>query len=168
MDGRLFGLDLQLIFDAMVMFIFIMLLYIILSKLFFKPVRAFLEKRQAFIDNTLAEAKDDEQKVSELKAVYEEKQKAVRKEAEGLMSESRRQSVREQEARIEAARKEARKIMEKARIETEAQRQQYASQVLTESAQIAALLAGQYVNVSKADEAAAYVKKVYSEMDGDS
>lgn len=73
MDDRLFGLDAQLLFDALVMFIFIMLLYVILSKLFFKPVRAFLEKRQEGIDKAHEEALENQKKAEELKAVYEEK-----------------------------------------------------------------------------------------------
>ena len=46
MEDRLFGLDVQLLFDAFVLFVVIMIMYAIMSRLFFKPVRAFLEQRQ--------------------------------------------------------------------------------------------------------------------------
>ena len=45
MEDRLFGLDVQLLFDAFVLFVVIMIMYAIMSRLFFKPVRAFLEQR---------------------------------------------------------------------------------------------------------------------------
>ena len=46
MEDRLFGLDVQLLFDAFVLFVVIMIMYAIMSRLFFKPVRAFLEQRK--------------------------------------------------------------------------------------------------------------------------
>ena len=51
---RLFGLDVQLLFDMIIMFVFLMLLFVILTKLFFKPVRAFMEKRAQQIEGDKA------------------------------------------------------------------------------------------------------------------
>ena len=41
MEDRLFGLDVQLLFDAFVLFVVIMIMYAIMSRLFFKPVRPY-------------------------------------------------------------------------------------------------------------------------------
>ena len=47
---RLFGLDVQLLFDMIIMFVFLMLLFVILTKFPFKPVGAFVEKRAQQIE----------------------------------------------------------------------------------------------------------------------
>lgn len=167
MDGRLFGLDAQLIFDAIIMFLFIMALYAILSKLFFKPVRAFLEKRQESIDNAYAGAKDDHERVLELKAVYEEKLKNVNKEAENLMSISRRKALKQQEEIIENAREQARVRLAAARQEVIREKAQAADEVKRQSAELAALMAARFVTVQKPEDASAYVEEIYREMDGD-
>ena len=52
MEDRLFGLDVQLLFDAFVLFVVIMIMYAIMSRLFFKPVRAFLEQRKQAVQQT--------------------------------------------------------------------------------------------------------------------
>ena len=117
MDGRLFGLDAQLLFDAITMFIYIMVLFVILSRLFFKPVRQFMEKRQEGIDQNKTEADEYMNRAEKLKAEYEEKLKQVHKEAESLMSASRRQAHRRQEDVIEAAKEKASAIMTQAQQE---------------------------------------------------
>ena len=88
MDDRLFGLDMQLLFDVCVVFVFIMLLYIIMSRLFFKPVRAFLEQRKAAIEADREAAKTDDEAAGRLRAEYEALLKEANKEAESLVSAS--------------------------------------------------------------------------------
>ncbi|MBS5520989.1 MAG: F0F1 ATP synthase subunit B [Clostridiales bacterium] len=167
MDGRLFGLDVQLVFDAIVMFVFIMLLYLIMSKLFFKPVRAFMEKRQEGIDDAYAGAKDDHDRALELKAVYEEKLKNVNKEAENLMSISRRMALRQQEEILDNARAQAREIMTAARQKVTLEKARTTDEVKRQSAALAVLMASEFVTVSRPENANAYVEEIYREMDGD-
>ena len=61
MEDRLFGLDVQLLFDAFVLFVVIMIMYAIMSRLFFKPVRAFLEQRK----QAVAADRDEAQQLQE-------------------------------------------------------------------------------------------------------
>ena len=167
MDGRLFGLDIQLVFDALVMFVFIMLVYVLLTKLFFKPVRAFLEKRQEGIDETYAEAEDDRMRAKELRTVYEEKLKKVNKEAENLMSISRKEALKQQETMIDDARERAREIIAAAHREVVLEKEEAVGEVWRQSAQIAALLAAEFVGESCAEDAATYVEDIYKKVDGD-
>ena len=167
MDGRLFGLDAQLIFDALVMFIFIMLLYVILSNLFFKPVRAFLEKRQEGIDKAHEEALENRKKAEDLKAVYEEKLKEVNKEAENLMSVSRRQALKQQEEIVAGAKQRAAAILSQAQEEALAEKQASWDDVKHQMAEIAGLLASEFVSADDKFRQAMLVEEALKEMGGD-
>lgn len=167
MDGRLFGLDMQLLFDICVIMVFIFLLYIILSKLFFNPVRAFLEKRQEGIDKDLEEAKVADEKVAELKAVYEEKLKVVNKEAESLMSVSRRQALKSQETIVAEAKEKAAAVLLDAQREVLEEKQQVKTQVKQEIAEIAGLLASDFVDVDDPFKQAVVVEEAIKEKGGD-
>lgn len=167
MDGRLFGLDSQLLFDALVMFVYIMLLYIIMSKLFFKPVRAFLEKRQAGIDEAQADAAANQQKAQELKGIYEEKLKEVNKEAENLMSVSRRQALKRQEDIIADAKAKAMAVLSRAGEEALEEKKRVKDDVKHEMAEIAGLMASEFVTSNDPFRQAMLVEESLKEMGGD-
>ena len=79
MEDRLFGLDVQLLFDAFVLFVVIMIMYAIMSRLFFKPVRAFLEQRKQAVTADRDEAQQLQEAAEVSKAAYEEKLKLYTK-----------------------------------------------------------------------------------------
>ena len=114
MEDRLFGLDVQLLFDAFVLFVVIMIMYAIMSRLFFKPVRAFLEQRKQAVAADRDEAQQLQEAAEVSKAAYEEKLKAVHKEAEEILSASRKAAMKQQDAIIDQAKSEASAIMEQA------------------------------------------------------
>ena len=101
MEDRLFGLDVQLLFDAFVLFVVIMIMYAIMSRLFFKPVRAFLEQRKQAVAADRDEAQQLQEAAEVSKAAYEEKLKAVHKEAEEILSASRKAAMKQQDVRKE-------------------------------------------------------------------
>ena len=167
MDGRLFGLDAQLLFDIIVMMVFIFLLYLILSKLFFNPVRTFLEKRQEGIDKDVEDAKAADAKVAELKAIYEEKLKVVNKEAESLMSVSRRQALKSQETIVAEAKEKAAARLLDAQREVLEEKQQVKTQMKQETAEIAGLLASGFVTCDDPFKQAVLVEEAIKEKGGD-
>ena len=81
-DGRLFGLDYQLLLDAAITAVNVFILFVLLSYILFKPVRSMLKKRQDKITNDRETAKADRESALALKQEYEEKLKAIDKEAE--------------------------------------------------------------------------------------
>ena len=103
MEDRVFGLDVQLLFDAFVLFVVIMIMYAIMSRLFFKPVRAFLEQRKQAVAADRDEAQQLQEAAEVSKAAYEEKLKAVHKEAEEILSASRKAAMKQQDAIIDQA-----------------------------------------------------------------
>lgn len=148
MDDRLFGLDVQLLFDAAVNVTFILILFFIMSRLFFKPVREFIEKRNAAIDADIKKASAENSQSEQLKAEYEMMLKEVHQEAESLMSSSRKEALKRQEEIIARAKREADAIMEQANREARLEKSRVRDEVKQEMASVASMLANQFV-VSK-------------------
>ena len=98
-DGRLFGLDYQLLLDAAITAFNVFILFVLLSYILFNPVRNMLKKRQDKITSDRESAKADKQQAQTLKAEYEEKLKQADKEAEAILSEARK--VANTEAELE-------------------------------------------------------------------
>ena len=80
-EGRLFGLDYQLLFDAAITAFNVFLLFILLSYILFNPVKSMLKKRQDKITSDRETAENNRREAIALKEEYEEKLKAADKEA---------------------------------------------------------------------------------------
>ncbi|MBP3338626.1 MAG: F0F1 ATP synthase subunit B [Lachnospiraceae bacterium] len=145
MDGRIFGLDAQLIFDACVLAINIFLLFILLSYLLFNPVRAVLKKRQDRITETREQANKDKADANALKEEYTKKLANVEKEAESILSEARKKGLSNQERIINEAKAEAAKIVEFAKQEAELEKKKVADEVKQEIIKVATIMANKVV-----------------------
>ena len=134
---RIIGFDFQLIHDAVLTGINVLILFFALSYLLFNPARAFLEKRRQKIAGELAEAAEDKKTAEELKAEYESKLKEVNKEA----------MVKEADI-LEEARTEAARIIERANRQIELDRKKALDEMKQEMVSIASLMAGKVVAAS--------------------
>ena len=143
MEDRLFGLDVQLLFDAFVLFVVIMIMYDIMSRLFFKPVRAFLEQRN------------------------EEKLKAVHKEAEEILSASRKAAMKQQDAIIDQAKSEASAIMEQADRETVSEKQRIKADVRKEMCGLALAMTGRFADQADPQRGEVLLEEALKEMGGE-
>ena len=161
---RLFGLDPQLLFDVAVEFILLMLIYICLSKLFFKPVRKFLQERQKKIDDDQAVADEENQAIVELKKVYEGKLNEAHKEAEQYQSQSRKLALKKQEEIIDQARAEASAIMKKANEDILEEKAQIKDDVKLQMTNVAAAMAGHFVEPPDEFRRALLLEETLKEM----
>lgn len=167
MDGRLFGLDMQLLFDVCIVFVFIMLLFVIMSNLFFKPVRAFLEQRKAVIEADREAAKDDEDTARKFKAEYEDLLKEANKEAESLVSASFKSALKKQEALISEAKVQALAIIEQADKEAEVEKLRVKDDVKQQMTEIAVDIAHQFVVSKDPFREAMLLEETLKEMGGE-
>lgn len=146
--NRIFGIDVQLLFDAGVLAINIFILFILLSYLLFNPVRKMLTDRQAKITAERETAAADKEDAARLKAEYEEKLKGVNKEVEAILSDARRKALKNQE-RIEGeAKEEAARIIAQAKQEAELEKQKAADDVKKEIILVSTLMANKLVAAS--------------------
>lgn len=147
-EDRIFALDGQMIFDAVVLAINIFILFIILSYVLFNPVRKMLQDRQNKIASDIDTANTDKEAAAALKQEYDDKLKDVNKEAELILSDARKKALKNQERIEREAREEAQRIIEHAKAEAELEKQKAADDVKKEIILVSTLMAGKLVEVS--------------------
>lgn len=145
---RLFGLDFQLIADASLMIIALFGLFLIMSYLLFNPARKLLNDRREKIRGDLENASKDKESAAALKAEYESRLAKVDKEAEEILSDARRRGLANENQIIAQAKEEASRIIERARVEAELEKQKMADEVKKEIVSVASIMAGKLVAVS--------------------
>ena len=128
---RLFNLDAQLLFDACVMALSMLVMFTFLSYLLFKPVRKLLEDRKQRVADEQESAKNDRKEAAVYKEEYERK-KAMKTENEIVA-----------EAKEEAAR-----IITRANNEIELERKRALDDMKQEMISIASAMAGKVVAAS--------------------
>ena len=148
MDGRLFDLDLQLLADATLMIIAVFVLFLIASYFLFNPVREMMAKRQAKIKGELDSAAKDREDASLLKEQYEEKLKNINIEAEAILSDARKRALENENKIVAQAKDEAARIIDRARVEAELEKQKSADDVKREMVVLASIMAGKVVKAS--------------------
>ena len=146
--SRLFDLDWQLLADSCLMIIALFFLFLILSYFLFNPARKMLEGRKEKIRNELETAKTAMQNAQSLKKEYEAKLKDVDKEAEAILSEARRKALANENAIVAEAKEEAARILDRARVEAELEKQKMSDDVKREIIVVASLMAGKIVSAS--------------------
>ena len=147
-EGWLFGLDAQLLADAVLLAISIFILFILLSYLLFNPARDLLEKRRQKIREDIDSAEKDKKEAEELKTQYDEKLREVNKEAEAILSEARKTAKKNEAKIIEEAKEEAARIIERANQDVELEKKHAADDMKKEMIRIASLMAGKVVAAS--------------------
>ena len=146
--SRLFDLDWQLLADSTLMIIAIFVLFLILSYFLFNPARKMLHSRKDKIRNELNTAREAMENAQNLKREYETKLQSVDKEAEAILSEARRKALVSENQVIAQAKEEAARILDRARVEAELEKQKMSDDVKREIIVVASLMAGKFVSAS--------------------
>ena len=146
--SRLFDLDWQLIADACLMIIAIFVLVLIMSYFLFNPARNMLNSRKEKIRSELETAKQDMDEAGRLKEEYESRLKEIDKEAEAILSEARKKALSNENQIIAQAKEEAARILDRAKVEAELEKQKISDEVKRENIAVAAIMAGKVVSAS--------------------
>ena len=143
--SRLFDLDWQLIADSCLSIIAVFVLFLLMSYLLFNPARNMLNSRKDKIRNDLETAKQDKEEAGRLKEEYETKLKEIDREAESILSEARKKALNNENQIIAQAKEEAARILERARVEAELEKQKLSDEVKQEIISVASIMAGKVV-----------------------
>jgi len=144
----MFGIDWQLFADSTLTIIAVFALFAIMSYFLFNPVRKLLNDRKQKIQTELTDAKTSMEQAEELKSKYEEKLRVADKEAEEILSEARRRGLENEGKIIAAAKEEANRILERAKVEAELEKQKVSDEVKKEIINVASVMAGKVVSAS--------------------
>ena len=148
MDGRLFTLDAQFLFDAIVLALSMLVLFTLLSYLLFNPVRDMLKKRQERVMDDLANAKSEREKALAYKEKYDQKLKEVDKEAQEILTETRKKAMKMETKIIAEAKEEAARIIERANAQIELEKKHALDDMKQEMITIASMMAEKVVAAS--------------------
>lgn len=119
---RLFGLDMQLIHDTLIMAINVFLIFFILSYLVFNPARKMLSGRREKVEADILAAEKDKKDADALKKEYEARIEKADEEAEDILSKARSKALKNEADIIAEAKEEAARLMERADTEIERER----------------------------------------------
>ncbi len=145
---RMFGIDMQQLADSTLTLIAVFVLFAVMSYFLFNPARKMLSERQAKIRGELDDAKTNMEEAERLRQEYEAKLHDIDKEAEVILSDARKRALENENQIIAQAKEEAARIMDRARVEAELEKQKVSDEVKREIISVASLVAGKVVAVS--------------------
>jgi len=145
---RLFTLDAQFLFDAVVLAISMLVMFTFLSYLLFEPVRNLLEKRRQRVLDEQETAKKERTDATAYKEEYEKKLKEVDKEAQEILSAARKKAMQNEAKIIAEAKEEAARIIERGNAEIELEKKRALDEMKQEMITIASMMAGKVVSAS--------------------
>ncbi|SFR62839.1 F0F1 ATP synthase subunit B [Anaeromicropila populeti] len=148
MNNRIFDLDLQLLVDACIMAAAVFTLFFFLSNMLFNPARELLKKRQQRIQEQLDNAASEQQSALQFKAEYDTKLKEVNKEAEEILSSSRKKALKRETEIVNEAKDEAVKILDRASKEIDLEKAKVRDEMKKEMITVASAMAGKIVKSS--------------------
>ena len=145
---RLFTLDAQFLFDAIVLALSMLVLFTLLSYLLFNPVRDMLKKRQERVMDDLANAKSEKEAAIAYKEEYDQKLKEVDKEVQEILSEARKKAMKMENKIVAEAKEEAARIIERANAQIELEKKHALDDMKQEMITIASMMAQKVVAAS--------------------
>lgn len=144
----IFGLDPQLLVDAVITMIAMFALFVLLSYLLFNPARDLLKKRQDGIRENMETAAKEKEQAIHFKEEYDAKLKGVSKEAEEILTETRKKAQKKENEIVNEAKEEAARVLERANREVELEKNKVKDEVKQEMISVAAVMAGKIVAAS--------------------
>lgn len=148
MNDYLFNLTPQLLHDAVLTMISVLVLFTIASNLLFNPVRKMLKDRTEKIKGELDDAKKNQDEALALKKEYEAKLAGIEKEAEAILEEARKKALANEKSIVDAAREEAARIRNVAMADAELEKKKAVDDVKREIVSVAAIMAAKVVSDS--------------------
>ena len=154
MDSYILTLDNQLLYSVIIQLISTGILCAILSKLLYKPVTQFLQKRRERIENNLNEANEKLATADSLKAEYELKLSEIEKEKATILEEARARGKQNEAQIIEEAKKEAEAIKNRAMLDIQREQDKAKEEVRLQIIEVSSLVASKFIsqNINEAEQ----------------
>ena len=115
----------------------LLILYLVLKKLLFKPMKDMIDSRQKEIDDMYSEAEVARTSASELKSEYEEKIGQANEESEQILKSAVRRAQLKEEEILGEANKQAARILERAEEQIELEKKRAINEVKNEVSEMA-------------------------------
>lgn len=126
----------------------LIILYLILRKILFKPVTEFMENRTKAIQDSIEDAQNQISEAEEYKRRYEEQLKAARADGEKIIDEAVQKAAREYDRLIAEAKHEAQAIRTLARDDIQREHAQMLKEVSSQVAGLAIAVASKVIEAN--------------------
>lgn len=148
LSNRIFGLDAQTLFDAVILALAVGFLFFVMSYLLFNPARELMKKRQEKIRTEMDTAAKNMADAKQMKSEYDAKLAAADQDVEVILSEGRRKALERENEIIAEAKEEAVRVRARAEREIELEKNKARDEVKQEIIGVAKEMAARVVAVS--------------------
>ena len=144
----------------------LLVLYLFLRKLLFKPVKSMIDSRQKEIDDMYADAEKSREDAALMKADYEEKLDRATEESEEIVKKAVRHAQLREEEILREANDKAARVMERAEEQIALEKKRMVNEIKNEVSEMAIGIAGAVIerDVSRAEHEA-LIDEFISAMD---
>lgn len=118
----------------------LLIVFLILKKFLFKPVKKAMDQRQAAVDEQYAAAEAAEQKARQDQADWEEKMQSVQDEAAAILKNAADGALRRRDAILAEAKERADGIVQQAQVQADLEKKKAASEIKHEIVVVSAAL----------------------------
>ncbi len=118
----------------------LVIIFLILKKFFYQPVKNILEKRQAEIDQRYSDAEEAKKSAKENQAAWEEKMKSASSEADSILKTATATAEKRSETIVSDAKQKAEGILRRAETEAELELKKAADQIKREIVEVSGVL----------------------------
>lgn len=134
----------------------LLVLYLFLRKLLFKPVKSMIDSRQKEIDDMYADAEKSREDAALMKADYEEKLDRATEESEEIVKKAVRHAQLREEEILREANDKAARVMERAEEQIALEKKRMVNEIKNEVSEMAIGIAGAVIerDVSRAEHEA--------------
>lgn len=148
---RIIGFDLQMLAQVGFLALNVLILFGVLAKILFKPVRQYMQNRREGIRSDLEQAKSEREKAKNLRAEYEKKLDGIQQEADEILRDAHKNALAKENDMIAKAKEEAQRIYDRAKLEIEREQDKAKDDLKKEIVELASIMASKFV-VSTIDE----------------
>lgn len=152
MENRLFGLDLQMGADAVILALAVFFLFFMMSYLLFNPARELMKKRQDRIREDMDTASKEKADAIEMKKEYTAKLSQADKDVDEILNAGRKKALARENEIVTEAKAEAARVMERAEKEIELEKSKVRDEVKQEMVDVAQAMAGKIIAASIDEE----------------
>ncbi|MBQ9197808.1 MAG: F0F1 ATP synthase subunit B [Clostridia bacterium] len=133
------------LWDILISFANLLIMYLILKRVLFKPVQKMFETRKNQVDSIYAEASESREQAVSMKQEYEAKMASARAEADGLVRSAVQTAQKRSDAIVAEASSQASHLKQKAEEEIAKEKRQMLQDVRGEISDIAVSIASKVV-----------------------
>ena len=131
----------------------LLILYFILKKILFKPIKNMIDSRQKEIDDMYSDAENSKSEAEKMKEEYEEKLSQANKESEEILKNAQRRALLKEEEILKEANAEAARTLERAEEQIALEKKKALNEVKNEVSEMAIGIASAVIERDvKADE----------------